>query len=447
MWLIKKNNINIKCLKNNVIFLSRLSFNHQFCMSQGAFVLKKKRKIADIFSFFLLQFIKQHLIKQVITWSFEAFYYSLIYPRSRQKRQNIYKKKQNIGLRAIDNLERLKFSNKFCDKLRQRIRSFEELIYWQDKTQYLANKACKGAGKSSLQKEIQLALVQGISPIRNSKGASGSYLMRNQYYQKVAIFKPFDEEIGSPYNPKGIKLKEPLGINFSKAGIRSGQCLHREVVAYKISHFLHLHLVPKTEYACFKKSELFHGYTKDRFHDTEQIQGSLQVFINEHSTMANILREGKAWISDQEIQNLLIFDLITGQLDRHLHNILVKDNKLIAIDNGWAFGEKIVDLQKWPCRKLLKKDQIFTERSIETIFFSANLISLLNRSFLSTVAKKRAWDRIRLLQEAALANLTLIETLRLFSKKNLKKIAENGATYMSLTTSKIHNKILKYFSL
>lgn len=48
-----------------------------------------------------------------------------------------------------------------------------------------------------------MAFNSGLNPRLVDDGTSGTYEMRNTLKQKIAIFKPIDEEPFAPNNPRG----------------------------------------------------------------------------------------------------------------------------------------------------------------------------------------------------------------------------------------------------
>jgi len=65
-------------------------------------------------------------------------------------------------------------------------------------------------------------------------GTSGSYFLENTNRNKIAIFKPLDEEPYAPNNPRG--MKGVLGEQGFRPGILSGENASREVFAYLLDH-------------------------------------------------------------------------------------------------------------------------------------------------------------------------------------------------------------------
>lgn len=103
--------------------------------------------------------------------------------------------------------------------------------------------------------------------------------------------------------------------------IPHGSYYLRERAAYLINRFLNFDLVPPTI-----------------IREIEGRVGSLQQFVTdakEGYELPEIWREDKY---RNDLIKMLIFDYIIWNTDRHSGNFLVKDGKILAIDNGLSFG-------------------------------------------------------------------------------------------------------------
>jgi hypothetical protein len=94
----------------------------------------------------------------------------------------------------------------------------------------------------------------GFKPKLTDEGTSGVYLMRDGSKQSVAVFKPIDEEVNAPNNPR--MTTGPFGSETFKPGILSGESCIRECAAYLIDHG-HFSDVPPTVFV-----EVVHGSLK-----------------------------------------------------------------------------------------------------------------------------------------------------------------------------------------
>ena len=91
------------------------------------------------------------------------------------------------------------------------------------------------------------ALENGKNPELTTEGTSGVYQILSQKNIKISVFKPFDEEVNAPNNPRNRAA--PLGSEGICKGILSGECATREVAAYVLDSIGEgFHGVPTTTY-------------------------------------------------------------------------------------------------------------------------------------------------------------------------------------------------------
>lgn len=70
-----------------------------------------------------------------------------------------------------------------------------------------------------IKKSIE-AIDNGVIPSLTSEGTSGVYIIENKIKENISIFKPFDEEVHAPNNPRNMAGK--LGSDGISKGILSG---------------------------------------------------------------------------------------------------------------------------------------------------------------------------------------------------------------------------------
>lgn len=84
----------------------------------------------------------------------------------------------------------------------------------------------------SIIEQIKQGFNSGLIPKLTDDGTSGTYEMRNVQKEKIAIFKPIDEEPFAPNNPRGHE--GIFGSQTFRPGVLSGESCIREVAAYLI---------------------------------------------------------------------------------------------------------------------------------------------------------------------------------------------------------------------
>jgi len=77
-------------------------------------------------------------------------------------------------------------------------------------------------------------LKAGMEPDLTSDGTGGTYMLKDETHEALAVFKPRDEEPYAPENPRGYI--GPLGSDALRSGVRSGEGYLREIAAYRLDH-------------------------------------------------------------------------------------------------------------------------------------------------------------------------------------------------------------------
>jgi len=164
-----------------------------------------------------------------------------------------------------------------------------------------------------------------------SSGVGGTYFVGLD--QITSVFKPVDEEPGSPNCPKKVENFVPM--------MTWGNGAHREVAAYKIDNSFAG--VPETHLVELNVD----GTSK---------QGSLQKFINNDGDCSDL---GSSKFSVENVHRLGILDVRILNMDRNDENVLVQKSenewKLIPIDHTYAFPRKIDSYFNWQYWSQTKK--------------------------------------------------------------------------------------------
>ncbi len=168
--------------------------------------------------------------------------------------------------------------------------------------------------------------VKNYSATLKNEGASGTYLMRGRDGEYVGVFKPENEAIGAPDNPKSVSrdnLNQQIGLYPEE---QFTYCL-REVLAYEFNKGYAN--VPKTALVKLQKS----------LTSTKQI-GSFQVYIPNSVSPSSL-----PWqaiydnLAVEDVHRLAIQDIRWLNADRHEDNLLYHtlSDSLCLIDHGLIF--------------------------------------------------------------------------------------------------------------
>jgi len=178
--------------------------------------------------------------------------------------------------------------------------------------------------------EVAQGFALGLVPVLTDDGTGGTYFLRNPSKEKVAVFKPMDEEPFCPNNPRDY-IGQSGNLSLRK-GVLSGEAGYREVAAYLLD-YEGFAAVPPT---CLAQAA--HKNFCYRQSVPEAKQGSLQSFIANNGVIEDY---SPTFFSRQEVQKLAILDMRILNLDRNEANILVikSSRELVPIDHGLSLPD------------------------------------------------------------------------------------------------------------
>jgi hypothetical protein len=169
--------------------------------------------------------------------------------------------------------------------------------------------------------------VEGVST-----GCSGGvYFFKVPAGQKLAVFKPHDEEPNAPNNPNSHK--NVFGTIGLKRGILSGESSFREFAAFLLDHQGVAHVPDTCLVRCWHPA----------FASSEPKEGSLQLFRSHRHSLEDYGDFSHIDVSD--LQFMAVLDIRLCNVDRNVGNILVNydtpDHKwhVTAIDHGYCLPD------------------------------------------------------------------------------------------------------------
>lgn len=301
--------------------------------------------------------------------------------------------------------------------------------------------AVKRQKEPSIIKEAKAALIKGLYPILITQGVSGSYWMRGVNRQILGLFKPFDEEIHAPNNPVGPSFQGALGHRKTRRGCRSGESAHHEVGAFVVDSFFGFGIVPKTYYAEFSHPTFFLAREKraSRRAIKKKI-GSFQEFVGGFVSVNKLSKEEINAIPLDEFQLLVVLDVIIGNTDRNVGNILFGDEKIAAIDHGLCFSDRVDDLCCWYWAKFEQGKKPLFQPIVDLLNafpFEALEMKLRKRCFISPNSLHRMRERVVLFTEAINAGLVPSQLEELFTLPYLIPLQERNVTLKEAATEQV----------
>lgn len=246
---------------------------------------------------------------------------------------------------------------------------------------------------TSIVREAEIAIANGIYPERIYQGSSGSYFVKNTEGNKsLGVFKPKDEEPYGRLNPKWTKWMHKLCCPccFGRSCLVPNQGYLSEAGASLVDQKLQLNIVPKTKVVrlaseTFNYSAIDRAKSRTKKNVLERFPkvgrhfnriglppkvGSFQLFVEGYKDADFWLRKFESEQLPENLQRqfqlqferLVVLDYIIRNTDRGNDNWLIKyvksdvkvsgtnwnspkptELKIAAIDNGLAFPFKHPD--------------------------------------------------------------------------------------------------------
>jgi|GEM_PF-1698863 len=337
-----------------------------------------------------------------------------------------------------------KVNGKLWDQsvIRMHIRLFERNSLWQAKVIETMHKAVKQQKEPPIIKEAKAALIKGLYPILVTKGVSGSYWMRGLDRQILGLFKPFDEEVHAPHNPIGPKFQGTLGLRKTRFGCRVGESPLHEVGAFTVDEFFGFGIVPKTYFAEFTHTAFFNPredpLSSRRIMKTKL--GSFQEFVGGFVPINQLTREERSKVPLDEFQLLVLLDVILGNTDRNIGNILFGDEKIAAIDHGLCFPDWADEFSFWYWEYFTQgKEPILPSivNLLDHFPFEELKIKLKKKCFISPLALQRMDERIVLFTQAVKAGLVPDQLPPLFTLQYLEPLQDRNMTLREMADRQV----------
>jgi len=291
-----------------------------------------------------------------------------------------------------------------------------------------------------LLRRVNSGLRAGYAPKRTPTGTSGVYFLYDNRGKKCAVFKPDDEEVNAPNNPRGFVWS--IGSDIMGRGIPSGSGSFRELAAAMLDPTFRIPLTSIVELINVPKTWF---QNNDERHSTIRV-GCLQEFIEKTST-----KWDPRDLPASEVHKMAVLDMLILNTDRNEGNLLVDDNHAIfLIDHALClpFTLNLYDFDyqwaKWPqIMEPFEEDmkrfilQFDVEKYITRIT-KAEIKKSANPYFLIRFSDK-------VLKHAVKNNKTLLDISNFFMRKqweipskaeSILKTAEEEFAFQKVFTSK-----------
>ena len=212
----------------------------------------------------------------------------------------------------------------------------------------------------TLVQEARRAFALGLKPEFVLDGSGGTYFLHDAHKNKIAVFKPSDEEPYAPANPRGYL---PIGGSDEQSlrkGLAPGEACIREVAAFLLDHdgmcSVPMTTLVEARHSAFNNNgsrmTVANGGAAIGSHSisapteagiassvTPKKVGSFQEFVRcDGTTMDDI---SPSLLSIEEVQKIALLDIRILNADRNAANLLVRrasddSLELIPIDHGFC---------------------------------------------------------------------------------------------------------------
>lgn len=374
----------------------------------------------------------QSRVKRVVYYTFLTLTIEIYNPFDKKVLEFFLEKKLHFIQRLLKKFKTVNGQSWKTEEVGYHLNVFQRSSLLQGKIICEMHRAVKNQKEPAVVRDAREALKKGLAPLLITSGCSGAYWMRGTSREIVGLFKPFDEEIHAPNNPIGPIMQGAMGHRKTRMGVRVGEATHREVAAYLVDQFFEFGMVPRTYYATFTHQAFFNAQ-EDRFGKRafKKKYGSFQEFLEGFSPLYQLTEEEQKKIPLEEFQLLVILDVILGNTDRNMGNILIGDEKIAAIDHGLVFPDFPEDVSSWYWD--------FFEQGKQPIFSSfLDLLSAFPYEKLGWKLKKkcqiqepslaRMRERIALFREGVLAGYAPADLIDLMKYKYLLELVDLDAT-------------------
>jgi phosphatidylinositol 4-kinase type 2 len=242
----------------------------------------------------------------------------------------------------------------------------------------------------SIVQQARRGLAVGFKPDLALEGSGGTYFLHDSRKNKIAVFKPADEEPYADNNPRGyIRVQDGDSL---RKGIRPGEACIREVAAYLLDHdgFAGVPMTTFVEarHPAFNTngsrlnvsqggasigshsltpsktgSDVVSCKLEDKY---MKKAGSLQEFVRFECTIDDI---SPSKLSVDEVHKIAILDIRLMNADRNAANLIVrkmsdKSLQLVPIDHGYCL-RSVCDVSwmdwcwlDWPQLKMVRRKKL-----------------------------------------------------------------------------------------
>lgn len=401
---------------------------------------RSRRFFFELKNIFLLGAF-QHRVERVVFFTLLTVSLEIYNPFDRKILSDFLERKMALLRRSLEKIRKINHRRWRQGEVVSHIDAFHRNSLLQSEVISNMERAVRRQKAPPIVLEGQEAINRGLYPVLAIQGCSGAYWIRGADGQVLGIFKPYDEEIHAPNNPIGPVMQGALGQRRTRRGCRVGDAAHHEVGAFLVDSFLGFGIVPRTYYATFSHHAFYYA-KEDRlgWRATKKKLGSFQEFVDGFVSLGDIKKTEMNAVPEEEFQLLVVLDLILGNTDRNIGNMLVGQEKIAAIDHGLCFPDCIEKLSFWYWSYFEHgKNPVFPTLVDLLRNFPLEELSwkLRKNCFISPNSLNRMKERIALFLAGASEGLVIAELEKLLIPEHLAPLQNLDATLTEEATHQV----------
>lgn len=422
-------------VKPNILLLQRLSSHDVLRMQPGGKLERiEGKKDKFIFSLFnLLMFgKKQAKVRRCIISTFFIFCHEMKNPTEKKLLDVISSKTQMHSEKVIEKIHLHKMYSDLEWRLKRMLDGYKRatLLQKQVMDDVFRVVAKRMKNPPFILEDALKAVESGKSPKKPKMGASGSYLMYGMKRYVAGVFKPFDEEIGGPNNPFKRSYRGEIASRIAGYKTMVGRGVFREVAAYIVSHCLGLNIVPMTCFAEFSH-EFFYNTNEGFFlQKVKTKRGSFQEYKAGFKHVYELSKKALEEIPLDQFHRIFILDVIIGNMDRNLANLLTNGSVVVAIDHALSFGAEHGKLTITQFKEIPQFNIPLRESLQEKVLnFSVEALAgkLKKECLIDEASLRRMKERATLLKEFVERKQTVLNIIDLLTIDNLNKLRKSSS--------------------
>ena len=420
-------------VKTSILAMILLREDEKLVLTRRGFFMRTRRR-------FVWQKAHYQAALRIV---FSSFCHPIKNPLHRPTLKKVREKTVRLAYRALSSLPILEEEREVLELM---IKTYEKASLFQDRLLFQAEKMAHRKQRS-LVLDALAALKTGKSFLKPVHGCSGTYFAPGLTRTITGVFKPFDEEIGGPNNPKKKYFRRCFGQRLTGYSTVVGEGLFKEIAAYLIDRSLKLNVVPFTTCVLFESSFFYDNAGGHIMKKSQQKIGSFQEYRAGYYHIYEISKKNLEAIPLDQVQRIALLDLLIGNQDRNAGNLLTNGRELVAIDHGYSLSPSLLQKPLLGTFKEMPQLELpflpLLEGKINSLSVPKLRGLLKKRCFIDERALDRLEERMALIRQAVAQGLSVKEMIELMHPRYLMPLYNRKKTLAQVAERIIFSKKAK----